>query len=114
MSKGELLQESQKSACMSACSTQVRLSLAGSPRSAVYALCSLVTSAGVSALTDLRSTTGRVSLPGTKCVPPEGGVGQPEGGSCAKAFMVEKKVLEPANTEPPASAAAPLRKRRRL
>src|SRR5215510_8080841 len=99
MSNGELLQESQKSACMSACSTHVRLSLAGSARSAVYAFPSFVSSAGVSELADFRSTIGLVSLPGTKWVPPEGGVGQPEGGSCASAFMVENKVLEPANTE---------------
>src|SRR5437899_2513888 len=114
MSVGEVVQESQNRACMSACSTHVRLSVAGSARRAVYALCSFVSSAGVSALIDLRSTIGRVSLPGTKCVPPVGGAGQPLGGSCANAFRVEKTVLEPANTDPPASAAALCRKLRRL
>ena len=62
----------------------------------------------------LAQHNGRVSLPGMKWVPPVGGAGQPLGGSCANAFKVEKTVLEPANTEPPARAAAPLRKRRRL
>src|ERR1051326_2477504 len=113
MSKGEVVQESQNRACISACSTQVRLSLEGRARKAAYAFLIVVTCAGVSELMDWRRMIGRLSLPGTKCVPPLGGVGQPLGGSCAQALS-EKRRLEPPKIDPPARAAAPCRKRRRL
>src|SRR5262245_18300594 len=99
MSTGLIVHESQYRACISACITQRRLSLLGRPRSAVNAFWSLVSCAALSELADCRNTIGRVSLPGTKCVPPEGGVGQLLGGSCAQAFIVEKRVLELAKSE---------------